>query len=245
MKPTISALSCLAMLASATMLHAATEGAPDWVYADGDLPEEWSLANESYAICDAGLMQSPIDLDQANVMGDVNLTASYGLTEGVLKLGQAKVQVDVEPGMGMISGGELFNLLQLHFHTPAEHAMNGQLYPLVAHFVHSTKGGHLGVLGVMFELGPENPVLQTIIAGMESGNSSVSLNVGALAPDDLSVYRYMGSLTTPPCSEGVNWHVAEHVLTASESQIATLSEQLGASNRSLQPINNRLIVSPE
>ncbi|MBZ6379304.1 carbonic anhydrase family protein [Pacificimonas aurantium] len=216
----------------------------DWVYGDGDVPEKWSIANEDYAACDAGAMQSPIDLNMANAYGDIDVAASYGTAPGDLKLGPGKVQVDVEPGMGMISGGDLFNLLQMHFHTPAEHALDGTRYPLVLHLVHATSEGRLGVLGVMFKEGEANPALDAIVQTIDADEDDLELDVGALVPEELAVYRYMGSLTTPPCTEGVNWHVAEEVLTASAAQIEAMEARLGTSNRSLQPLNGRLVVAP-
>lgn len=240
-KAVVAALATCALAGSAT---AATEGAVDWVYGDGELPEKWSITNESYASCDAGTMQSPIDLDFANAKGDIDIAGSYGETTGTLKVAPAKVQVDVAPGMGMISGQRLFSLLQFHLHTPSEHRMNGQRYPLTAHLVHATATGELAVLGMMFEAGEANPALQSILDGIESGSGQIDLDVHDLVPESMQVYRYMGSLTTPPCTEGVNWHVAKEVIEASAEQIAAFEQLLGQSARSMQPLNNRLIVAP-
>lgn len=245
MKRSMTALGILAAMTMPVPALAATDGVPDWVYGDGELPEKWSITNESYATCDAGMMQSPINLDQANASADVDFAAAYGMAKGKLKLGPAKVQVDIDPGMGMISGDSLFSLLQFHFHTPAEHVMDGERYPLVVHLVHATSDGRFGVLGVMFEEGEANPALSSILKAAKAGKASMDMDVSAMIPESFSVYRYMGSLTTPPCTEGVNWHVADEVLTASKAQIAAMQEYLGTSNRSLQPVNNRLIVAPE
>ena len=106
---------------------AVTAQSLDWRYTDGTASEHWAKANASYAACDAGKMQSPIDLNQANAIGDIELSTNYGPAEAKLSLGQHKV----------------------HFHTPSEHAIDGKRYPLVAHFVHATDDGTLGVLGVM------------------------------------------------------------------------------------------------
>ncbi|MCA0977621.1 carbonic anhydrase family protein [Qipengyuania flava] len=223
---------------------AAPEGAVDWVYGDGELPEKWSITNQDYATCDAGMMQSPIDLDSANAQGDIALAASYGEAAGELKLAPGKVQVVVDPGMGMISGQRLFSLLQFHLHTPSEHRMNGQRYPLTAHLVHATATGELAVLGTMFRQGAENAAIAKIIEAAQDGAKQVTLDVQDLVPEDMRVYRYMGSLTTPPCTEGVNWHVADTVLEASPAQIAALEQMLGQSARSMQPLNRRLVVAP-
>jgi len=224
---------------------AVTAQSLDWRYTDGTAPEHWAKANASYAACDAGKMQSPIDLNQANAIGDIELSTNYGPAKAKLSLGQHKVQIDAAEGQGMVSGDRQFNLIQVHFHTPSEHAIDGKRYPLVAHFVHATDDGTLGVLGVMFEEGEANPGLQAIIDALPQGNkASFDIDLAEMVPEELQVYRYMGSLTTPPCSENVNWHVVEEVLEASPAQIAVMEQALGMSARSIQPANNRLIVAP-
>ncbi len=238
----LPALLATAMVVSPT---AAIAQEKDWNFGDGEMPERWSTLNTDYAICDAGLNQSPIDLGAANARGDVELETNFGETTGTVVFGEEKVQVDFPAGMGMTSGGKSFNLIQVHFHTPSEHAVNGERTPLVAHFVHATDAGELGVLGVMFEEGEANPALAKITehVGHPSGMLA-TFDINDMVPDDLSVFRYMGSLTTPPCSEGVNWHVADEPLTASAEQIASLRGALGDSARSLQPLGSRLLVAP-
>ena len=217
----------------------------DWHFGDGTTPEEWSKLNPDYAMCDAGVMQSPVDLGAPKVTGDITVMTNYGETGGKLAIAEEKVQVDFAPGQFMHSGTQHFDLIQVHFHTPAEHAFDGERHPLVAHFVHATAEGALGVLGVMFVEGEANPELAKIITAMESGSGTdVTLDTSAMIPEDLRVFRYMGSLTTPPCSEGVNWHVANSKLTASAEQIEALHEALGESARPLQPLGNRLLVAP-
>lgn len=217
----------------------------DWNFGDGVTPERWSTINTDYAICDASLNQSPIDLGAANARGDVQLTTNFGNSTGTIDLGTEKVQVNFPAGFGMNSGGKEFNLIQVHFHTPSEHAISGKRHPLVAHFVHATDEGELGVLGVMFEEGDANPALAEIVEGVGEGKgATVEFDINEMVPDDLEVFRYMGSLTTPPCSEGVNWHVADTPMTASASQIAAMLTNLGPSARSLQPLGSRLLVAP-
>lgn len=235
----------VASLAAAPAL--AGSAAKDWNFGDGTAPERWSLQNPAYALCDAGLNQSPIDLGSANARGDLRISTMFGTASGKLSLGEERVQVDFAPGQGkgMNSGGIMFDLVQVHFHTPSEHAFAGKRYPVVAHFVHATKDGALGVLGVMFEEGRSNPGLTKILEAHEAGNgTAVTFDIDTMVPDDLNVYRYMGSLTTPPCSEGVNWHVADRPVEASAAQIAALREALGPTARSLQPRGNRLVVAP-
>ncbi|WP_336986604.1 carbonic anhydrase family protein [Altererythrobacter aquiaggeris] len=235
----------IASLAMITMAISPVASAKDWTFGDGQMPERWSLINSDYALCDSGLMQSPIDLGNANAIGNVSLSTNYGSTTGQVKLGTEKVQVDFPAGMGMMSGDKAFALIQVHFHTPAEHAIDGKRHPLVGHFVHATEAGELGVLGIMFEEGEANPALQTIIDASAAGDGTdVSFDINDMLPDDISVFRYMGSLTTPPCSEGVNWHVSKGTMTASGAQIAALYNLLGDTSRSLQPLGSRLLVAP-
>ncbi|MBX7540371.1 carbonic anhydrase [Qipengyuania sphaerica] len=235
-------LAPLALLAAPA---AADHHEKDWNFGDGTSPERWSTVNAAYALCDAGLNQSPIDLGTPNARGDVELTTNFGVNSGTIALGTEKVQVDFAEGFGMNSGGKEFNLIQVHFHTPSEHAISGKRYPLVAHFVHATDAGELGVLGVMFEEGTANPALTEIARGVTAGKgTAVQFDIDDMVPEDLDVFRYMGSLTTPPCSEGVNWHVADTPMTASAEQIALMTEKLGPSARSLQPLGSRLLVAP-
>ncbi|WP_246449963.1 carbonic anhydrase [Qipengyuania soli] len=220
----------------------------DWSFGDGETHEHWGDIRAEYATCDAGSMQSPIDLTSPDARGDIKLETRFGEASGKLALAKQKVQIDFTPGQGkgMTSGDKTFDLLQVHFHTPSEHAVNGKRYPMVAHFVHATQAGELGVLGVFFTEGSENPAIDALLKAHAKGNgAALSVNIDDMIPTDLDVYRYMGSLTTPPCSEGVNWHVADVSVEASAAQIAKLSGALGPSARSIQPRNGRLLVAPE
>ena len=219
----------------------------NWNFGDGVTPERWGAINTEYAACDIGKMQSPIDLTDPDAIGTVRLTTNFGQASGKLSLGEEKVQIDFTPGQnkGMMSGKKAFNLLQVHFHTPAEHAVNGVRYPMVAHFVHATSAGELGVLGVFFTEGDANPALASLLQAHARGNgTALAVDIDDMVPDTLEVYRYMGSLTTPPCSEGVNWHIANVPVEASADQIAKLRGALGPSARSIQDRNGRLLVAP-
>lgn len=235
-----------APLAAATLLAAPAFAAEkDWRFGDGEMSERWSLENSAYALCDTGLMQSPIDLGAATAVGDISVTTNYTQTAGTLAIADQKLQVDFTPGLGMMSAGKQFNLIQVHFHTPSEHVIDGERHPLVAHFVHATNAGELGVLGVMYVEGDENPALAEIAGALGTGNGTpLTLDASEMIPEDLSVFRYMGSLTTPPCSEGVNWHVAADTMEASAEQIAAMRNTLGDTARSIQPLGNRLLVAP-
>lgn len=211
----------------------------------------WGQLADKYALCERGDMQSPIDLAGANATGKIALTVDYKVAPLTVSNKGLTIQADFLPGSVMTSGGTKFNLIQIHFHTPSEHAISGKRYPLTGHFVHATDDGRLGVLGVMFERGEANPELAKILAAAPSSKSGPvtvsgqTIDPGAMLPDDRSVYRYMGSLTTPPCSEGVNWHVLREPISASAQQIAAFEKLMGDSARPVRAINNRLVVAPE
>lgn len=214
-------------------------------------PENWGQRADKYALCERGDMQSLIDLAGANATGNIALTVDYKVAPLTVSNKGLTIHADFSPGSVMTSGGTKFNLIQIHFHTPSEHAISGKRYPLTGHFVHATDDGKLAVLGVKFERGEANSELAKILAAApseESGPVTVSgqtIDPDGMLPDDRAVYRYMGSLTTPPCSEGVNWHVLKEPISASAEQIAAFEKLMGDSARPVRAINNRLVVAPE
>ena len=149
----------------------------------------------------------------------------------------------------MTVGGDRFDLLQFHFHTPSEHLITGEQFPMEVHFVHRhQETGNLGVLGVMVVEGEANGVLAPIWKHLDDEpglheETDQIVHPERLLPDDLSYSRYMGSLTTPPCSEGVHWHVLQESIEASAEQIAAFTEAFGQNARPFQPINNRLVMA--
>jgi len=143
---------------------------------------------------------------------------------------------------------EIFILRQYHFHAPSENRINGKAFPLEAHFVHASASGEVAVIAVMFELGDENKALEHLLSILPTHiNKVVSLgektDLSALFPADRHYYRYSGSLTTPPCTEGLRWLVMKETVTLSANQLAKIKNALAnANNRPIQPINGRLIV---
>ncbi|MDX1581680.1 MAG: carbonic anhydrase family protein, partial [Alphaproteobacteria bacterium] len=228
----------------------AANAASEWSYEGETVPQAWGDISEAYEVCKSGMMQSPIDLAEANAVGEVELSVHYVPSPLMILNNGHTVQANFAAGSTMKSGETVFPLVQVHFHTPSEHIVGDKVYPLVAHFVHATADGKLGVLGILFEEGEANAELQKLVeaAPAEKADVSevegVSLDPNGLLPQDLSVYRYMGSLTTPPCSEGVNWHVVKAPVSASAEQIAALEEIMGMNARPVLPLNNRLLVAP-
>lgn len=220
-----------------------------WGYEGFDGPEHWGHLDSGYRLCGTGQSQSPIDLGMANTVASVTVQTDYKRGPLTVLNNGHTVQVNFDGAAGLMSSNHRYSLKQVHFHTPSEHVINGRRYPLEAHFVHADEYGKLAVLGVLFEEGPTNIELAKVIVAAprrEAGPKTIegfSFDPRALLPASLEVYRYMGSLTTPPCSEGVNWHVAAQPITASASQMADLMEIMGHNARPVQAFNERLLIA--
>lgn len=242
-----------APLPAGTAAHgsdAPEHGPGHWGYEGVEGPVHWGHLSPDFGLCASGHAQSPIDLSFANVVADVDVSTSYQRGPlNILNNGHT-VQINMADGSSMVSSGNRYALVQVHFHTPSENMVNGKTYPLEAHFVHKDAAGHLAVLGVFFEEGPTNLELAKIIVaapGQVTGPHAIegfTFDPRALLPQDMHVYRFMGSLTTPPCSEGVNWHVARQTVQASASQIAALEKLMGHNARPVQPLYDRLVIAP-
>lgn len=223
---------------------------PHWGYQGVDGPVHWGHLSPDYNVCSTGHAQSPIDLSFANVVADVDIAADYKRAPLAILNNGHTVQLNLTADSTLISSGHRYSLVQVHFHTPSENMVDGKTYPLEAHFVHKDSEGHLAVLGVFFEEGQTNVELAKIVVAAPnrvSGPNNIegfTFDPRALLPQDMHVYRFMGSLTTPPCSEGVAWHVARQPLQASPSQIAALHNLMGDNARPVQPLHDRLVIAP-
>lgn len=244
----IFALPIAAVLATLplAMKTVSEEGKPHWTYGGAGNPTRWGELSPEYATCDRGRAQSPIDLvRQGNGTKAGAIATRYNNTPlAVINNGHA-VQVDYAPGSSATIGGEQYKLLQFHFHTPSEHTVNGKASAMEMHLVHQNDAGELAVIGVLIEEGAANPELAKIWANIPqtigTNPSSGSINVKDLLPSDTTHYHYMGSLTTPPCSENVNWNVMTTPITASAEQIAQFMSVYQVNARPVQATNNRNI----
>jgi carbonic anhydrase len=201
-------------------------------------------------VCGTGVEQSPINLQSAAPVAEVpDLAPRYIATAGTFFNNGHTLQFAPAPEAALMLtiGQDAFTFAQMHFHSPAEHTLDRRAYPLEIHFVHRNSLGQLAVLGVFVQEGAYNEALKTLIAHMpaqqgEANAAHVDLDLAALLPADRAYFSYAGSLTTPPCSEGVRWNVLRTPITASPAQIADLREALGASSRHVQPLNERTVL---
>lgn len=187
-----------------------------------------------------GAQESPIALGNAQAVANAHLqvTAPYQmhaeLDDGttIKLLGSGQVQI----------GTQAYDCVQTHFHAPAEHVID-QPAAFELHFVHQNAIGQLCVVAVLFTEGPANPILQQVIDDFVPGTQhDEAIDLSALMPTAGKVYHYLGSLTTPPLTEGVEWYVIQpEQATVSAEQTAWFVKQFGANNRDLQPRNDRVI----
>lgn len=240
-----------ALLCSVSLSAQAASDDVEWSWSGDTGPDQWGDLHPDFAECRDGRQQSPIDLNSPSVVADVPVFADY--REGPLNLANLgkTVQANFESGSYLSSSGHVYGLIQVHFHTPSEHTIDGEAFPLVAHFVHANGDGQLAVLGVLFEEGDAHDELQKIVESADDVGAEaetvrgVSLDPAAFLPDELEVWRYNGSLTTPPCSEGVQWHVLEDTVEASGEQIEALAALMGDNARPVLPRHGRLLIAPE
>ncbi|MHA6646209.1 carbonic anhydrase [Mesorhizobium sp. A623] len=226
----------------------ATAAGTHWGYAGEAGPTHWGALNADYGLCELGRNQSPVNITGAIGASLEPLQLRYTESGGAIVNNGHTIQVDFEPGSTLVVEGDSFVLKQVHFHAPSENEVEGKAYPLEAHLVHADSNGNLAVVGVLFERGEPNAALSELWAQMPVGqNAQTVLRPGfkaaGLLPGALQYYRFNGSLTTPPCSEGVRWFVLKTPLSASQEQIAVFTKVMGShTNRPVQPLNARIIV---
>jgi carbonic anhydrase len=248
MKTTLSLLATAGLLA-ASAAHAADK--PHWGYQGHGSPAHWAELEPDFKTCKLGKLQSPINIEtkkteksaDAKPIGFAYTADSAG---EVVDNGHT-IQVNL-PGAGAITlDGTEYKLLQFHFHTPSEESFDGKRYPLVAHLVHKSAQGQLGVVAVLFKTGKENPALQPVFTHLpakagEKRPLEAAFDPAALLPADRAYYAFMGSLTTPPCSEEVRWQVLKTPVEISGAQLAAFRKLYKMNARPVQPLNDRQVV---
>ncbi len=222
----------------------------NWSYEGEEGPEYWGDLSDAFAACANGRMQSPIDIS-GTLSGSGGVAAfDYGDTALDIVNNGHTVQVNVEPGHTAVLSGGLYRLLQFHFHSPSEHKVNGRSAAMEAHFVHRNDDGGLAVVGVFIEAGVENDALGMIKRHMPAGKGAakiagVTINGADLLPASSAFTTYSGSLTTPPCSEGVKWFVLKDSVTVSSEQIAAMQAVMPMNARPIQALNGRLTLNSD
>jgi carbonic anhydrase len=222
------------------------EGHAHWGYAGDGGPEHWGELSPDNRLCAVGTRQSPIDIREGIKVELEKIQFDYRpSTFAVLDNGHT-IQVNVAPGNVLGVMGRRFELLQFHFHRPSEERVNGRQFDMVAHLVHKDAEGRLGVVAVLLERGAAQPLIQTIWNNLplEKGEALPApgvIDLNKLLPENRGYYTYMGSLTTPPCSEGVLWMVMQQPVPVSADQIGIFGRLYPQNARPVQAPSGRLI----
>jgi carbonic anhydrase len=222
--------------------------AAEWGY-EGDIgPEHWGDLSPDYATCSEGMEQSPIDLDSGLAPStDPALEVDYHDTPLAIFNNGHTIEIEYEEGSTLTVGDDTWEVSQFHFHANSEHTIDGGAARMELHIVHRSEEGDLAVVGVLIEEGAENEALAPVFDNLpeEEGEpmeiEGVEINIADALPENLAAWRYDGSLTTPPCSEGVRWHVLGTPITASGEQISAFEAIFDNNYRPTQPLNDRTI----
>lgn len=218
-----------------------------WTYGGDAGPDHWGELGPENKPCAIGLQQSPVELSGAMAASVPAPIPRWTPSRAAMVVNTGHtLQVNVENGGGVTLEGKAYALKQFHFHHPSEHTIEGKAYPLEVHFVHAATDGDLAVIGVLFEEGEANAALDPIwaVAPIKEGEFRVAAEVNPLRflPPTAGVYRYEGSLTTPPCSETVHWTVMTTPVKASASQLAAFASLFPWNARPVQPLNRRYVL---
>ena len=232
----------LSWLAATT---AAASEAVHWGYEGEVGPTYWGDLSQDFAACSQGREQSPVDIPATAPVNAAGLRFNYQPSSlNIVNNGHA-IQVNYDQGSNLEIGGATYPLVQFHLHSLSEHTLNGAYTPMELHLVHKDASGHVAVIGVMIVEGAQNLAYEPILAHMpaEEGESQVisgtTINAGELLPANRGYYRYNGSLTTPPCTEGVIWFVMAAPVELSTEQIAAFQSIYNTNYRPVQPLNER------
>lgn len=217
-----------------------------WGYQGAAGPEHWSALDATFSTCAKGSRQSPIDIRDGIKVDLDPIAFDYPARPFRVIDNGRTVQADVDPGSAIEVLGRRYELQQLHFHNPAEERIDGRPFAMSAHLVHKAADGRLAVVAVLLEPGSANAAVQSVWNNLplERGEPVVArkgLDLAALLPEDRGYYTYMGSLTTPPCSEGVLWMVMRQPVTLSAEQIAIFARLYPMNARPVQQASGRLI----
>ncbi len=231
-----------------SLVSAATRQEVQWGYIGENGSEKWGNLSPEFQLCKTGIQQSPINL-QGGIASELS-PIEIDYKESPLRIfnNGHTIQVNYEPGSSIKLDGQTFNLVQFHFHDPSEHTIEQKPFDMELHLVHRNEAGVLAVIGVLLKQGQHNAALQPIWDAFPTRNepekivNTVKVNAEELLPLDRKVYRYFGSLTTPPCSQGVNWIVMQQPVELSQDQIQRFADLISIDARPLQPLNNRFVL---
>lgn len=239
-------LATIGILPSIALSAQTHETALHWGYTDANGPTHWSELDPANTGCSSGRAESPIDIERATAASLSPLVFEYHPGPWQVVDNGHTVQVIVAPGNFLIVDGRKYELLQFHFHHPSEDEIKGKHFDMELHMVHRDAEGHLAVVAILLSDGRENALIQMIWDNVPTAKEEVKSLTSMLDPKQLvpagkKYYAYSGSLTTPPCTEGVKWIVLESPLQISLREERTFASLYPNNVRPIQALNGRKV----
>lgn len=247
---TLCFLGCFTLVGCAPKAdvgHVADSDAHTWTYEGETGPTHWGALNAEWAACSAGRVQSPINLTAAALSDLADPVFTYQSSPLSETNNGHTAQASYAAGSSLQVDGKIYQLLQFHFHSASEHTIDGAHTPLEVHLVHQAADGSLAVVGLLVEEGSSHPAFDAVLAaipveeGVIVSPEGIKVNANDFLPAQRTTYRYEGSLTTPPCSEGVTWLIMTQKIQLSAEQIAQYVSLFPGTNRPIQPLNERTL----
>lgn len=244
-KATTTAAKATPKTGTTTAAAKDTHGGAAFAYEGKGGPADWAKLAPENAVCGSGATQSPIDIayTQPGVGARTVIKWQPETALEVVNNGHT-IQANIADGGAIEIDGVTYKLVQFHFHAPSEHTLNGQQFAMETHFVHKSDKGDLAVVGVLHGAGTENQALSPIWSALPKTTTEKKPIKGfdllSVLPRERQMFRYAGSLTTPPCSEGVRWQVIQAPTSVSPAQVSAFLELFKAGNaRPVQPLKAR------
>ena len=241
-------LAAFCMAVAPEISRAQESHAPHWSYEGKENPTHWGSLDPAFGACKMGHHQSPINISHPKLADLPELKFDYkAVPLSIIDNGHT-IMINYAPGSILTIGNKTYALQQFHFHHPSEEHINGKGFDMVGHLVHTDTDGHVAVVAILFKVGAPNPLLETLWKNIPSEKNKtveipgVSVNVGELVPSQHGYYTYSGSLTTPPCTEGVTWYILKSASSLSEGQLATITKLYPHDNRPTQKLNDREVL---
>jgi carbonic anhydrase len=218
-----------------------------WSYEGATGPDKWGDLDPTSRVCSLGSQESPIDI-VATIKAQLSpLQIAWAKQGDTIVNNGHTIQVNYAPGSTLTMGADTYTLLQFHFHRPSEHTIGGKSFPMEAHFVHRNDAGVLAVVGVLMTTDKPNAAFGKLVATMPTvENAQAKVDAGIdpneLLPAKRDYYFYEGSLTTPPCSEVVNWLLLTDPIEVAAADVASFAKVYPMNARSVQKLNRRFVL---
>lgn len=239
-------LAACAALAGAPL---AQHAGPHWGYEGSNGPDHWGALDKTFEACQAGHAQSPIDIRSAKPADLPAIQFAYQPTPLHIINNGHTIQVNYAPGSFITVGDKRYQLKQFHFHHPSEERIDGKGFAMVAHLVHASDDGKLAVVAVLLDGGTANQAIATLWQhlppheGPEQKLDAVKFDATGLLPQNRAYYTFAGSLTTPPCTEGITWFVLRSPQGLSQEQADAFGKIYPHDARPVQPLNGREVMA--